>query len=145
MLQRSKLSNNIFVNASIFCLKRRKTFLFTYANNIRTICFLNKQTFRHNWRINIRLNGPMFRFKERTIFCYDLSQLAADNILPQRANVLPQCLSASMTFMNTSFPLRSSNSLIAFRCSALIQFNIQHSNLFETGQRRLKFALLHTF
>ena len=34
------------------------------------------------------------------------------------------CLSASMTFMDTSFPLRSSNSLIAFRCSALIQFNI---------------------
>ena len=33
------------------------------------------------------------------------------------------CLSTSMTFMNTSFPLRSSNSLIAFRCSALIQFN----------------------
>ena len=26
------------------------------------------------------------------MFCYDLSQLAADNILPQRANVLPQCL-----------------------------------------------------
>ena len=55
------------------------------------------------------------------MFCYDLSQPAADNILPQRANVF---LSASMTFMNTSFPLGSSNSLIAFRCSALIQFNI---------------------
>ena len=55
-------------------------------------CFLNKQTFCHNWGINIRLNGPMCWFKERTMFCYDLSQPATDNILPQRANVLPQCL-----------------------------------------------------
>ena len=55
------------------------------------MCFLNKQTFRDNWRINIKVNGQTFRFKERTIF-YDLSQRAADNILPQRANVLPQCL-----------------------------------------------------
>ena len=46
-----------------------------------------------NWRINIRLNGQTFRFKERTIFAtIDLSQRAADNILPQRVNVLPQCL-----------------------------------------------------
>ena len=57
---------------------------------LRAMCFLNKRTFRHNWRINIGLNGQMFRFKERTIFCYNLSQRAADNILPQRANVLPQ-------------------------------------------------------
>ena len=63
-----------------------------FSSHMRKICFLNKQTFRHNWRINIRLNGPMFRFKERTMFCYDLSQPAADNILPQSANVLPQCL-----------------------------------------------------
>ena len=60
--------------------------------HMRTMCFLNKQTFPHNWRINIRLNGQTFRFKERTMFCYDLSQRVAGNILPQRANVLPQCL-----------------------------------------------------
>ena len=59
---------------------------------MRTVCFLNEQTFRHNRCINIRLNGQMFRFKERTMFSYDLSQPAADNILPQRENVLPQCL-----------------------------------------------------
>ena len=42
---------------------------------MQTMCFLNKQTFRHNWRINIRLNEQTFRFKERTIFCYDLLHL----------------------------------------------------------------------
>ena len=50
---------------------------------MRTMCFLNKQTFPHNWRINIRLNGQMFRFKKWTMFGYDLSQ---------RANGLPQYL-----------------------------------------------------
>ena len=57
---------------------------------MQTMCLLNKQTSRHNWHINIRLNGQTP--KERTMFCYDLSQRTADNILPQRANVLPQCL-----------------------------------------------------
>ena len=85
---------------------------------MQTMCFLNIQTFRHNWRINIRLNGQTFRFKERTMFCYDLSQRAVDNILPQRANVLLQCL---YDFYEYILPAKK---LIAFRCSAF---------LFETG------------
>ena len=86
-----------------------------------TMCFLNKQIFLHNWRINITLNGQMFRFKELTMFCYDLSQRAADNILPQRVNVLPQRL---YDFYEYILPAKKFNSLIGFRCSALIQVNI---------------------
>ena len=61
---------------------------------MRTMCFLNKQTFCDNWGnlAEIWLNGGNFRFKEQTMFCYDSSQPAADNVLPPRANVLPQCL-----------------------------------------------------
>ena len=92
-----------------------------FPSHMRTMCFLNKQIFRLNWRINIRLNGQTFRFKERTMFCYDLSQWAADNILPQRVNVLPQCL---YDFYEYILPAKKFNSLIGFRCSALIQFNI---------------------
>ena len=73
----------------IFCLNGQNISLHII---MWTMCFLNKQTFRHNWCINIRFNGQMFLFKERTMFCYNLSERAADNILPQMANVLPQCL-----------------------------------------------------
>ena len=89
---------------------------------MRTMCFLNKQTnISHQLAHKFQAQRANVSVQERTMFSYDLSQRAADNILPQRANVLPQCL--YMTIMNTSFSLRSSNSLIAFRCSALIQFN----------------------
>ena len=99
------------------------------------MCFLNKQTFRHNWRINIRLNGQTFRFKERTMFCYDLSQRAVDNILPQWANVLPQCL---YDFYEYILPAKKFE---FFDCFSLFSLNsIYH--LFDTS---LKFvALLHT-
>ena len=60
--------------------------------------FQRKQCFA-----TIYLNGPLI------IFCLNGRMFG---------------LGAPMTFINTSFPLRSSNSLIAFRFSALIQFNI---------------------
>ena len=65
----------------------------------------------------------MFRLKERTMFCYDLSQRATDTILPQPANVLPQCLYDFYEYILPAkkFEFFDSNS---FRCSALIQFNI---------------------
>ena len=63
-----------------------------FSSHMWTMCFLNKETFRCNLGINIKLNGQIFQIKGRTMFCYDLSQPAADNILPQRVNVLPQCL-----------------------------------------------------
>ena len=61
------------------------------------------------------------------MFCYNLSERAADNILPQMANVLPQCLYHFYEFI---LPYK--------------KFELLSLNLFETGQQ-VALNLLHTF
>ena len=95
-----------------------------FPSHMRTMCFLNEETFRHNWRISIRLNGKMFRFKGRTMFSYDLSQPAADNILPRRANVLPQYLYDFYEYILPAKKFKFFDCFSLFCLNALIQFNI---------------------